>query len=839
MRRLCLSGISTSITASLVLCGCGGGSGEGPTTTSTPSYSVGGTVSGLVGTGLTLEDSVAGSLAVAGNGRFTLPKALPSGTSYAVAIAQQPSNPTQKCALTGGAGVIDGANASGVSVTCAEPQYPIGVVLSGLLGSSITIENNGSDKLTLSANGRFAFASLVSSGGTYTVSIVTQPGAPPQYCSLQGGSGTVGASSPSVSITCASTVLTSRQIDFVSGSLGAVVADTSRNRIYVAATSRNEVVVLDATSYLVLSHFFVGSSPQAMVLSSDSSILYVGLSQGGAVVLVNPDTQTVTTTPVATAMGTSFVTSLVELKPGVLLVGGAGYGTGTAESGYGNLMTLTIATRAMQPVAAGFAIENVAALIRGPDGRRVYGIGYLYGMARQEVLFSLDATLPSMPLIATALVDGVNNIAISQDGAKILADTGAIFDATALGVLSAGADTGFGAVGGTQNDSLIASAVDASALAIVDGSSFVPLVAYTDDCPGEFVTSMTAAPATGTWIIGTVANLLCVVSTTNAASAPGAAGSRALPPNEPPITMVPWVEISEPANSAVIDNTRGVAYVANGAGTVDIFSLAQGAFVGSISVPGKPQVVTLSSDGTTLYAGLFDVGAVVTIDRSTNTVTNSVNLTSALGTADILRIAEISPGHVLVSSSPSEGGVGPNTYLVDVVLSNPGSAQRVGCASGYQGALPVVSPDGHYLYILGYSACAIGEKRDLTQPSYPVVVSGPLGGYGEGDGMPVLTPDGAYLISGGVIIDTNTMQQTANYFGGLALASSNPDRYYLVSGQNVLTMELHDLKVLSFVQNECQSVIDETTDATISADEKTVISLAAGYGAICETQIAP
>jgi DNA-binding beta-propeller fold protein YncE len=144
------------------------------------------------------------------------------------------------------------------------------------------------------------------------------------------------------------------------------------------------------------------------------------------------------------------------------------------------------------------------------------------------------------------------------------------------------------------------------------------------------------------------------------------------------------VEVPEPANSAIIDSTRGVAYVANGLGTVDIFSLAQQTFVGSIPVPWKPQVVTLSSDGTTLYAGLFDVGSVVTIDRNTNSVTNSVNLTSALGTADILSIAEISPGHILVSSIPSEGGVGPNTYLVDVVLSNPSTAHRVGCASGYQ-----------------------------------------------------------------------------------------------------------------------------------------------------------
>jgi hypothetical protein len=154
--------------------------------------------------------------------------------------------------------------------------------------------------------------------------------------------------------------------------------------------------------------------------------LYVGLNQGGAVVLVNPDTHALTTISVATAMGTSFVNSLVELRPGVLLVGGGGAGTGTLNSGNGNLITLTIASKATQPVAAGFAIQRVIALIRSSDGRRVYGLGFLYGSGvGQEVLFSLDATQPSMPLVENASVDSLTNIVISQDGTKILANTGA------------------------------------------------------------------------------------------------------------------------------------------------------------------------------------------------------------------------------------------------------------------------------------------------------------------------------------------------------------------------------------------------------------------------------
>jgi hypothetical protein len=832
--------------AAFAIAGCGGGGSGGNAGT----YSVGGTVSGLVGSGLTVEDPAAGSVVISKNGQFTLPNGLPSGTSYSVSITQEPSNPTQNCTLASGSGVVEGANAAGLSVTCGKPLFPIIVVLSGLLGSSLTVEDNVGDKLTLSANGEFSFPTPVASGGSYSVTIIAQPTTPPQSCAIQSASGTVGASSPSVTIVCMSTVLSSLQINFASENLGAVISDVSRNQIYVAAPNRNEVVVLDATSYLVLSHFFVGSSPLAMALSSDLTTLYVGLGQGGAVVLVNPDTQALTTVPVAAAMGTSFVNSLVELQPGVLLVGGAGAGTGTARSGYGNLITLNIKSGASQQVAAGFAIQSVNALVRSADGTRIYGLGLLYptsegqGTGGQQVLFSLDATSPTLPYLASTTVDELANIAVSQDGTKLVANTGAVFDASSLQQLKPSPEPGVGAVGETSNDSIIATALGADDFELLASNTLAPLQTYANDCPaGVGAISLTPAPAPGDWIIGMTTNILCVVSTSNPSVAPGAPGSRALPPVLPSATPAPWVEIPASApNRVVIDSSRGVVYVADGAGTVDIYSLAKQTFVSSIPVPGKPQVVTLGADGTTLYVGLFDVGSVVTINRNTNAVTNGgVNLATALGTPDIVSITEIAPGHVLVSSIPSEGGIGPNTYLVDVVFANPSSAQRVGCAAGYQGALPVISPDGHYLYVVDAVTCP-PEKRDLTQPGYPVVMSGPLGGYSGGDGPPSITPDGAHLLSGGVIIDTNTMQQTANFYGGLALASSNPDHYYLVDTQTVMIIELHDLKVLSFVQNQCQSEYFGVTDATISADEKTVIGIGPydlGAGALCVTQITP
>ena len=85
----------------LALGGCGGGGG-GSSGTSSPSYTVGGTVSGLTGSGLVLQDSAGGTFSVSGNGSFAFATALASGDSYAVTVMTQPSN--QTCIVNNGNG---------------------------------------------------------------------------------------------------------------------------------------------------------------------------------------------------------------------------------------------------------------------------------------------------------------------------------------------------------------------------------------------------------------------------------------------------------------------------------------------------------------------------------------------------------------------------------------------------------------------------------------------------------------------------------------------------------------------------------------------------------------
>jgi hypothetical protein len=85
-----------------------------------PKYTIGGTVTGLEGTGLVLRE-VANNDLSPGNGAFTFPFAMPNGFSYTVAVATQPANPAQICTITNGSGTVTGGDVTDVVVGCITP----------------------------------------------------------------------------------------------------------------------------------------------------------------------------------------------------------------------------------------------------------------------------------------------------------------------------------------------------------------------------------------------------------------------------------------------------------------------------------------------------------------------------------------------------------------------------------------------------------------------------------------------------------------------------------------------------------------------------------------------
>jgi len=88
-------------------------------------FTIGGTVSGLTGTGLVLQLNGGSNLAVADNGTFQFPDAQNDGSNYAVTVASQPSTPDQHCTVTNGTGEINSAEIDDVQVICSDKDDDI------------------------------------------------------------------------------------------------------------------------------------------------------------------------------------------------------------------------------------------------------------------------------------------------------------------------------------------------------------------------------------------------------------------------------------------------------------------------------------------------------------------------------------------------------------------------------------------------------------------------------------------------------------------------------------------------------------------------------------------
>lgn len=151
------------------------------------SFSVGGTVSGLSGSGLVLQLNDGSDLGIASSGSFTFGTRVTSGAQYRVTVRTQPSNPAQVCTVGSGSGTIGNTNVTSVRVVCASNRFSVGGTLNGLLGTSLVLQNNGGDNITLNSDGPFTFPTELASGAAYNVTVRTQPSIPIRHARSRTG----------------------------------------------------------------------------------------------------------------------------------------------------------------------------------------------------------------------------------------------------------------------------------------------------------------------------------------------------------------------------------------------------------------------------------------------------------------------------------------------------------------------------------------------------------------------------------------------------------------------------------------------------------------------------
>jgi hypothetical protein len=177
---------------------------ENPPPTPPPpgAFNVGGVITGLRGTGLSLQLNSGQTLNNLFNGSFAFATPLSDGTAYTVTIATQPTSPSQECVLGSATGTVTGANVTNVSVTCSTRSFRVGGNVTGLAGSKFVLRN-GTQTLPIASNGAFRFPAQPS-GSTYFVQVEQQPENPWQECSVARGEGTVGSGDiQDVRVTCA------------------------------------------------------------------------------------------------------------------------------------------------------------------------------------------------------------------------------------------------------------------------------------------------------------------------------------------------------------------------------------------------------------------------------------------------------------------------------------------------------------------------------------------------------------------------------------------------------------------------------------------------------------
>ena len=190
--------ITFFISSILLFFGCASENTDS-SSSSSPTYSIGGTVTGLSGV-LVIQNNSADYTVIEQTGAddisFTFQDRVSSGSTYSVSVKLQPN--TQTCTVSDASGTTS-QNISNITITCTGASYNVSGTVSGLTGS-VVLQNNGTDNLTV-INGSFSFTNKINKGSAYNVTVKTQPS--PFICSAANNRGLASDNMSSVSIVCA------------------------------------------------------------------------------------------------------------------------------------------------------------------------------------------------------------------------------------------------------------------------------------------------------------------------------------------------------------------------------------------------------------------------------------------------------------------------------------------------------------------------------------------------------------------------------------------------------------------------------------------------------------
>lgn len=175
--------------AAALLCVAGlaacGGKGNG-------SIALGVQVIGLDRAGLVLQNNGGDDLEIntAGNANYSFKTLMAPDSPFNVTIKATPANVT--CKLANNTGKINYYTYLQTTVTCSADAFTLGGTVTGLNGTGTgLVLANGSQTLSVAANGTWQFTTPIGNGSVYGVTVLTQPAG--QKCTVGGGDNGLGA----------------------------------------------------------------------------------------------------------------------------------------------------------------------------------------------------------------------------------------------------------------------------------------------------------------------------------------------------------------------------------------------------------------------------------------------------------------------------------------------------------------------------------------------------------------------------------------------------------------------------------------------------------------------
>lgn len=409
-------------------------------------YTVGGTVTGLEGSGLVLQNSSGKYLSVTASGSFTFPSGLDNGASYSVTVRTQPSNPSQTCTVTNATGTIEKADVTDVLVNCTQAaRYAYVANQTANTISAYQIDSTSGALVSIvgspfSSSGLAPVALAVDPNGTYLYVVDNASNAVSVY-----------AIDTTLDTTTSGSLTPAGEIVSTGNSPLALTIDPTGSYLYVANVNDDTVSAYAISSGSLTpiagSPFAVGREPSALKTDPSGTHLYVTNFTDGSVSAYTIDPATGALSDVS---GSPYVAGAGTLGIAIEPTGLFAYAvneTAASISGYSiTASTGQLTPVAGSPLATGSSPEAIAV---DPSGKYVYA-----------------ANVTSNNSIASYA------IAAGSGALTLISSVGAGTLPVSLAVDPSG---GFVYVANSQSDNVSVYAVDAAtgALTAVAGSPFV------------------------------------------------------------------------------------------------------------------------------------------------------------------------------------------------------------------------------------------------------------------------------------------------------------------------------------------------------------------------------